>query len=156
MLDENASIRLRHFGPKVCTSYPPNKQVPGPELRNFAVTTTSFALMPQAIPPTYPCPKCRRWFKNKSGLTQHLNAKHSVSTQAQSQTSGQRDNLSPLRSSPAPEGFAPRSSPAPGWFAPRSSPSPDVETEFFGPGGKLYRNYHKLLNGKCSSRYHTI
>ena len=38
------------------------------------------------------------------------------------------------------------------WFppalSPRSSPAPAIETEFFSPGEKLYRNYHMLLNGK--------
>ncbi|KAN0081189.1 hypothetical protein V8E55_008813 [Tylopilus felleus] len=32
-------------------------------------------------------------------------------------------------------------------LSPRSSPAPAIETEFFGPGEKLYRNYHMLLNG---------
>ncbi|KAH7903024.1 hypothetical protein BJ138DRAFT_1120826, partial [Hygrophoropsis aurantiaca] len=30
--------------------------------------------------------------------------------------------------------------------APHSSPIPEVESHFYGPGNKLYRNYHTALN----------
>ncbi|KIK77748.1 hypothetical protein PAXRUDRAFT_165831 [Paxillus rubicundulus Ve08.2h10] len=96
----------------------------------------------------YPCtkPHCNHWFRNKSGLTQHLNAVHQV--------------FSPPPP-PSPE-------PVPGVGQPghevssgdqhhfndplhngmhHSSPPPHVEAQFFGPGDKLYRNYHAKMNG---------
>ncbi|KAF8553040.1 hypothetical protein OG21DRAFT_1477479 [Imleria badia] len=91
---------------------------------------------------TYPCPKCRRWFKNKSGLMQHVNAKHPASAQPSSPTGEQQDIFDGETEAQNAD-----------WFPPNSSPVPDIKTEFFGAGDKLYRNYHKLLNGRpCDAR----
>jgi len=30
-----------------------------------------------------------------------------------------------------------------------SPPIPNVNTEFYGPGNRLYRNYHGRLDGEC-------
>ncbi|KAF8551067.1 hypothetical protein OG21DRAFT_1478282 [Imleria badia] len=91
---------------------------------------------------TYPCPKCCRWFKNKSGLTQHVNAKYPASARPPSPTGKQQDIFNGETEAQNAD-----------WFPPNSSPVPDIETEFFGAGDKLYRNYHKLLNGHpCDAR----
>ncbi|KAF8545662.1 hypothetical protein OG21DRAFT_1492080 [Imleria badia] len=86
---------------------------------------------------TYPCPKCRRWFKNKSGLIQHINAKHPASARPLSPTGEQQDIFDGETEAQNAD-----------WFPRNSSPVPDIETEFFGAGDKLYRNYHKLLNSR--------
>ncbi|KAG2754832.1 hypothetical protein P692DRAFT_20720601 [Suillus brevipes Sb2] len=105
-----------------------------PSRRNFSVLR---------IPCTKP--GCNRWFKNKSGYTQHTNAVHPVLSAA------------PLH---APELPQPNRSPSPifnGDFdgageedlsgIPRSAQSP-APAEFFGAGDRLYRNYHPSLTGR--------
>ncbi|KAN0085854.1 hypothetical protein V8E55_006988 [Tylopilus felleus] len=89
----------------------------------------------------YPCPKCCCWLKNKSRLTQHLNVNHPALAHPPVQTNEQRDVFNEATNGKAHNAD---------WFpqvpSPRSSPAPDVETKFFGPREKLYRNYHILLN----------
>ncbi|KAG1839875.1 hypothetical protein F4604DRAFT_1885178 [Suillus subluteus] len=84
---------------------------------------------------------CKRYFKTTAGRTKHVLSAH------------------PIVSSPPPEDhvnnpvdqlqddadFSNFLDPASGES--RSSPSPHVHTEFYGPGDKLYRNYHTLLDG---------
>ncbi|KAG2090359.1 uncharacterized protein F5147DRAFT_748224 [Suillus discolor] len=85
-----------------------------------------------------PCTKagCNRWFRNRSGHTQHVNAKHPIF-------------LTP----PAPTQLPPHP-PSPG-LGPMdfgdTSPMddedpPQVRAEFFGTGDQLYRNYHPFLS----------
>ena len=91
----------------------------------------------------YRCPKCCRWLKNMSGLTQHLNVNHPALAHPPVQTNEQRDVFNEATDSEAHNAD---------WFlqvpSPRLSLAPDIETEFFGPGEKLNWNYHTLLNGK--------
>ncbi|KAH0837812.1 hypothetical protein J3R83DRAFT_6013 [Lanmaoa asiatica] len=105
------------------------------------------------MPPTtenaqlqYPCsiPGCNRWFKNQSGLTQHLHAKHP------------RVSLSPT---PSPVPSSPPRCPSvpPLQFPdspnvqPSQLPSPEVleqlYAEYLGPSNSIFRNYHPFLTG---------
>ncbi|KAG1888701.1 hypothetical protein F4604DRAFT_1877237 [Suillus subluteus] len=84
---------------------------------------------------------CKRYFKTTAGHTKHVLSAH------------------PIVSSPPPEDhvnnpvdqlqddadFSNFLDPASGES--RSSPPPHVHAEFYGPGDKLYRNYHTLLDG---------
>ncbi|KIK80363.1 hypothetical protein PAXRUDRAFT_158890 [Paxillus rubicundulus Ve08.2h10] len=87
---------------------------------------------------TFPKPTCRHWFKNKSGLTQHVNTAHAIS---------------PPPPSPLPELHAET---APDPTAGQACLGADallqheyeVDTEFFRPRDKLYWNYHMLLTGQ--------
>lgn len=100
---------------------------------------------PQATPSVYPCPKCARWCKNKSGLTQHLNARHPTLAcplgPSSSQTNERREtfdeDIAMHETGAFPSSPRMSSEPLP----------PNVETRFHGLGGKFYRNYHTLLNG---------
>ncbi|KAH0834698.1 hypothetical protein J3R83DRAFT_10225 [Lanmaoa asiatica] len=106
------------------------------------------------MPPTtenaqlqYPCsiPGCNRWFKNQSGLTQHLHAKHP------------RISLSPT---PSPVPSSPPRCPSvpPLQFPdspnvqPSQLPSPEVPeqlyAEYLGPSNSIFRNYHPFLTGQ--------
>jgi len=87
-----------------------------------------------------PCTKagCHRWFKNKSGLTQHLNACHpdlphiKVSDLAQQEQGQDQQSL---------------------WDEEQFQPLPDDYdddpfcTDFIGQGDMYYRNYHLRLTG---------
>lgn len=106
-----------------------------------------------------PCPKCHRWFKNKSGLTQHLNARHLVLARPPSLTDEQWSRFNGETEVHSVDRFPPRSLPVPGVESEFFLPAPDIDAEFFGLGKKLYRNYHKLLNGEChlaTTMYTTI
>lgn len=121
----------------------------------------------------YACPKprCGRWFRNKSGLTQHQNAAHPVFPPPPvfPSPSPHPRPLTPPPSFPELDGSNLEDG-QPDYEAP--SPSPDrvatltrvdneaasvdqidhpVNARFFGPGNKLYRNYHVKLNGTSSA-----
>ncbi|KAG1850945.1 hypothetical protein F4604DRAFT_1687040, partial [Suillus subluteus] len=93
---------------------------------------------------------CNRWFKNKSGYTQHTNAVHPVLSAAPLHT----PELSQFNRSPLPifnGDFDPVQSDGAGEEdlsgIPRSAQSP-APAEFFGAGDRLYRNYHPSLTGR--------
>ncbi|KAG2122710.1 hypothetical protein BD769DRAFT_1629193 [Suillus cothurnatus] len=98
-----------------------------------------------------PCtkPGCNRWFKNKSGYTQHTNAVHPLLGAMPLHTEPSQFNRSPspffngddnpLQSDGAGEENHSE--------IPRSAQSP-IPAEFFGAGDRLYRNYHPSLTGR--------
>ncbi|KAG1763973.1 hypothetical protein EV702DRAFT_1182667 [Suillus placidus] len=98
-----------------------------------------------------PCtkPGCNRWFKNKSGYTQHTNAVHPLLGATPLHTEPSQFNRSPspffngddnpLQSDGAGEENHSE--------IPRSAQSP-IPAEFFGAGDRLYRNYHPSLTGR--------
>ncbi|KAH0836402.1 hypothetical protein J3R83DRAFT_7999, partial [Lanmaoa asiatica] len=85
---------------------------------------------------TYPCPKCCHWFKNKSGLMQYLNAKHPASACPPVRTNEQQDVFDEEADSEMHD-----------VHNTNRLPAIVTEAEFFSLGGKLYQNYHTLLNG---------
>ena len=94
--------------------------------------------------PSYSCSQCQRWFKNKSGLTQHIHAAHPIISHSRSPPPFEQDE-------PGGEPAEDRESPQLGPHSPLarfSSPLLDVHNMFVGPDSKLYRNYHTLIDGK--------
>ena len=86
----------------------------------------------------HPCTKCPQWFKNRSGLTQHQNAIHSVFRHSV------RTPDSPQCTSITPEPHLDDDD-----FNDPTGFEPDVDgTEFVGTASKTYRNYHMLLDGE--------
>ncbi|KAH7904887.1 hypothetical protein BJ138DRAFT_1118986 [Hygrophoropsis aurantiaca] len=114
----------------------------------------------------YPCgfPGCRRVLKTAGGRTKHRDNAHppfiplpthlinpNASTVPKAD-GAHRDNDDTLMD----DGFdgGEQNEPMHNDSEPigRSSPIPEVDAHFYGPGGKLYRNYHTSLNGKpCDS-----
>lgn len=97
------------------------------------------------IPIRVPCrfPGCNRWFGNKAGLTQHVNRFHPTVT-----TIGPR----PIPEQPeCHEADEPNGSELyPPHTGVDSEGVDSVDSQWHGPGAKLYRNYHTELTGKFS------
>ncbi|KAG1886992.1 hypothetical protein F4604DRAFT_1889809 [Suillus subluteus] len=98
-----------------------------------------------------PCmkPGCNRWFKNRSGHTQHVNAKHPVFLQPPTLT----QPSIPCSPSPAlaPDiiGLGDTGGTDFGDAGPMDDEDPlQSSAEFFGAGERLYRNYHPLLSAR--------
>lgn len=92
-----------------------------------------------------PCkiPGCRRWFGNNAGLTQHTNRFH-PSFLANSSTS------SPTSTCPNPAGEDDNEASS-GDVSPHAGMEGDaVDSQWHGPGAKLYRNFHSKLTGKLT------
>ncbi|KAI6095236.1 hypothetical protein EDD16DRAFT_1781251 [Pisolithus croceorrhizus] len=98
-----------------------------------------------------PCTKtgCHRWFRNKSGLTQHVNVYHPVLPsvnisvpveQCQESSAGEE------HSQVLPDGYGDSGNPL-------DDPSnSNPLAEYVGPGDRYYRNYHPNLTGRpCDS-----
>ncbi|KAI6007589.1 hypothetical protein F5J12DRAFT_905493 [Pisolithus orientalis] len=89
-----------------------------------------------------PCtkPGCHRWFRNKSGLTQHVNIYHPVFPPINIPAQVEQPDQVPL---PEEEQF----------HDPSTSPSnPTLLAEFVGQGNKYYWNYHpNLTRQPCDS-----
>ncbi|KAI5983739.1 hypothetical protein F5J12DRAFT_907985 [Pisolithus orientalis] len=89
-----------------------------------------------------PCtkPGCCQWFRNKLGLTQHINIYHPVFLPINIPVQVEQPDQVP---SPEEEQF----------HDPSTSPSnPTLLAEFVGQGDKYYRNYHPNLTGQpCDS-----
>ncbi|KAG1776217.1 hypothetical protein EV702DRAFT_1230368 [Suillus placidus] len=112
-----------------------------------------------------PCtkPGCNRWFKNKSGYTQHTNAVHPLlsaaplhaePSQSTSTSQPHPDDPSQFNRLPSPifnGDIDPIQSDGAGEEdhseIPCSAQSP-TPAEFFGAGDRLYRNYHPSLTGR--------
>ncbi|KAI6137566.1 hypothetical protein BKA82DRAFT_4379823 [Pisolithus tinctorius] len=98
-----------------------------------------------------PCtkPGCRRWFRNKSGLTQHVNVYHPVFPPINIPAQVEQPDQVP---SPEEEQFQFRPDDD-DYSDPSTSPSnPTLLAEFVGQGDKYYRNYHPNLTGQpCDS-----
>ncbi|KAG1856020.1 hypothetical protein DFJ58DRAFT_716121 [Suillus subalutaceus] len=94
-----------------------------------------------------PCTKqgCNRWFKNRSGYTQHTNAKHPVFP-----TSSQPSRpFSPSPGLPDTMDLGDAGAMDFGDDGIMDNNDPAQQTaEFFGPGGWLYRNYHPFLSAQ--------
>ncbi|KAG2109797.1 hypothetical protein BD769DRAFT_1630402 [Suillus cothurnatus] len=95
-----------------------------------------------------PCtkPGCNRWFKNKSGLTQHTNTVHSVFTTSTAPLCPPQSNRSPsplFYADINPEEYDGANLNEEYCAA---TPGPvQPPAEFFGPGDRLYQNYHPNL-----------
>jgi len=107
-------------------------------------------MSPTQTLPYLPCPKlgCHRWFKNKSGLTQHLNARHStlLAPQAHKQACGQDERQEhEWVEEHEPEQEAEQAS----QFNNEDTPptEPQVCAKFFSEGDKYYQNFHPKLTG---------
>jgi hypothetical protein len=119
-----------------------------------------------------PAPNCTRWFKNRSGLTQHTNAYHPVNNVAPAPGPRLQDvplppqPLHPPREivSPPPDFDPPPHSSPPRYprptvddegdedaVRPTVDDEGDEEAEFTDPSGRYYCTYHSLLNGKSLS-----
>ncbi|KAG1865352.1 hypothetical protein F4604DRAFT_1586129, partial [Suillus subluteus] len=118
-----------------------------------------------------PAPNCTRWFKNRSGLTQHTNTYHPVNNVTPAPGPCPQDVPLPPQPSPPPREFV---SPPPDFDHPPQSSPPrypshrptvddegdeepvrptvddegDEEAEFTDPSGRYYRTYHSVLNGR--------
>lgn len=98
--------------------------------------------------PQLPCeqPGCGRWFRNLSGLTKHRRTAHLCFN---------HDHVGLLGSSGEEDPAADRTPLVPelafdGYQAedPVNQEHEETRAEFFGPGSKLYRNYHPGLNAR--------
>ncbi|KAG2076162.1 hypothetical protein BDR04DRAFT_1125739 [Suillus decipiens] len=89
-----------------------------------------------------PCtkPGCNRWFKNRSGYTQHMNTKHPVFLQQFTSSQPSR----PFSPSPGPPDTIDFGDDA---TMDNSDPAQQM-AEFFGTGNQLYRNYHPFLSAQ--------
>ncbi|KIO04860.1 hypothetical protein M404DRAFT_25942 [Pisolithus tinctorius Marx 270] len=98
-----------------------------------------------------PCtkPGCRRWFRNKSGLTQHVNVYHPVFLPINIPAQVEQPDQVP---SPEEEQFQFRPDDD-DYSDPSTSPSnPTLLAEFVGQGNKYYQNYHpNLTRQPCDS-----
>ncbi|KAI6131082.1 hypothetical protein EDD16DRAFT_1689588 [Pisolithus croceorrhizus] len=86
-----------------------------------------------------PCMKtgCHRWFRNKSGLTQHMNVYHPVLLPVNCQASLPDEEESRFLLDDNSHGGNPLTDP----------PNVNPLAEFIGPGDKYYQNYHLHLTG---------
>ncbi|KAF8123085.1 hypothetical protein EV363DRAFT_1404165 [Boletus edulis] len=87
-----------------------------------------------------PCqyPRCKHWFRNKAGLTQHTNQFHPVLQQLVSSRSISSQNPSADQPGSPPVGA--------------DTEEVDSESRWHGPGGKVYCNYHPHLTARpCDS-----
>jgi hypothetical protein len=96
---------------------------------------------------------CQRHFKTAAGRTKHRLSAHPIFPAPT--VSATRPDTPSLHNSPSPSHsghiqrpYSPPNDNGDQFDAPRPSSPPDVEAEFFGPGNRLYRNYHKDLDGK--------
>jgi len=96
-----------------------------------------------------PCghPGCNRYFKTSAGRTKHRHAQHPIIT-----PSDPPQILTPsLPSSTGSEELNPLSDNGmeSGWGGP-PTPLHTIDSQFYGPGDKLYRNYHPKLTGNVT------
>ncbi|KAG1837384.1 hypothetical protein C8R48DRAFT_622854 [Suillus tomentosus] len=102
-----------------------------------------------------PCtkPGCNRWFKNKSGLTQHTNAIHSVFTSSTAPSHLPQSNRSPSPLFDANINTEEYDGANSNEEYCAATPGPvQPPAEFFGAGDRLYRNYHPNLTAQpCDS-----
>ncbi|KAG1756916.1 uncharacterized protein EDB91DRAFT_1233597 [Suillus paluster] len=93
---------------------------------------------------TIPCtkPGCNRWFKNRSGYTQHTNAMHPVLS-AQQSTATHAPTLPPDIDNAVDFGDALNSADV--MDSGDNDDPMQSAAQFFGAGDQLYRNYHPFL-----------
>jgi hypothetical protein len=89
-----------------------------------------------------PCGSCPRWFKTVAGRTKHCLAAHPVPpvvprASRSPELNFEMDVDEGRTDYDIDMGDPPR----------QPSPQPNIDTEFFGPGNRLYRNYHMGLDG---------
>ena len=92
-----------------------------------------------------PCkaPGCNRWFANKSGLMQHINRIHPMFF-LHNIPLGNCDGVddTPMDSNSELQ-------PDDGSYSLNDDVvSEEIDSQWYGPGAMLYRNYHTTLNGK--------
>ncbi|KAF8552429.1 hypothetical protein OG21DRAFT_1477771 [Imleria badia] len=93
-----------------------------------------------------PCkfPNCKHWFGNKSGLTQHINRFH-PDFQTSIPMVGNLASSGSVSIEPDNDPIEPSS----GGIRPPQTGTEDeaVNSQWHGPGAKLYRNYHTKMTG---------
>ena len=92
--------------------------------------------MPSAPDQRYVCKQCKRWFRNRSGLTQHTHAKHPCFSPPSA-------SISP----PAASDVLDDHDMDGGHFMENIEPSHSIRSKFVGPNNALFRNYHPGLTG---------
>ena len=92
--------------------------------------------MPSAPDQRYACKQCKRWFRNRSGLTQHTHAKHP-------RFSPPSASISP----PAASDVLDDHDMDGDHFMENIEPSHSIRSKFVGPNNALFRNYHPGLTG---------
>ena len=100
-----------------------------------------------------PCshPGCNRYFKTSAGRTKHRHANHPIITPSPTAPVGPSSlpqngqdpdapdlELNPLSENDTESGLGP------------STPLHAMESQFYGPGDRLYRNYHPKLTGNVT------
>ncbi|KAG2041504.1 hypothetical protein BDR03DRAFT_1007314 [Suillus americanus] len=103
-----------------------------------------------------PAPNCTRWFKNRSGLTQHTNAYHPINNVTPAPGPCPQDVPLPPQPSPPPREFV---SPPPDFDPPPQSSPPrhpshrptvndegDEEAEFTDPRDRYSQSLHVNAN----------
>ncbi|KAH7905578.1 hypothetical protein BJ138DRAFT_1118343 [Hygrophoropsis aurantiaca] len=101
-----------------------------------------------------PCgyPQCNRWFKTTAGRTKHRICAHpelAIPAPALPPSSPEREE------EPSQDDFRTENPEIHDLdqSTPPLSPLPEVHTEFYGPGNRLYRNYHTKLTGQpCDAK----
>ena len=94
-------------------------------------------LMPSSTPDQrYACKQCKRWFRNRSGLTQHTHAKHPRFSL--------RSTSIPL---PAVSDELDDHDMDGGDFTEDIAPNHSIRSAFVGPDDALFHNYHPGLTG---------
>lgn len=98
---------------------------------------------------------CQRYFKTQAGRTKHWNSAHpTIPKPFNSYRAHVSEELEePCYPTPEPQfDFQEVENDwlnLTGHDGLRNSPALGVDTEFWGPGDRLYRNFHKDLDGKC-------
>ncbi|KAG1721168.1 uncharacterized protein EDB91DRAFT_1240337 [Suillus paluster] len=95
-----------------------------------------------------PCTKsgCNRWFKNRSGHTQHMNAVHPMFSKPSASIQPHAHSPGPVPPPPPPPNIVLDSGDAMD-FGDNEDPLQPA-AEFVGTGSQLYRNYHPFLSGE--------
>ncbi|KAG2029454.1 hypothetical protein BDR03DRAFT_1018369 [Suillus americanus] len=152
--------------PRAGTGYPSTFNLSAPDTINcHPRTSTDYPCFPSTPNTIYsnimphphrvpsslgsPCmkPGCGRWFKNWSGHTQHVNAKHPVFLQPPTLTQPSVPHLPSPALAPDIIGLGDIGSTDFGDAGPMDNKDPlQSSAEFFGAGERLYRNYHSLLS----------
>lgn len=95
---------------------------------------------------------CKQYFKTTTGYTKHIISAHPIVSSPPPSSPPPEDHVNhlvdQLQDTLDDADFSDFLNPASGES--RSSPPPHVHAELYGPGDKLYCNYHTLLDGEFS------
>ena len=97
---------------------------------------TENPMLPSTPDQRYACKQCKRWFRNRSGLTQHTHAKHPRFSLSSASV--------PL---PAASDELDDHDMDGGHLMEDIEPNYSIRSAFVGPDDVLFRNYHPGLTG---------